>query len=137
MQVPHGEQHQMVYVGPVTQEEDQPKQRVFHKGRCIKYLCSGKAICNYIVGGYVLIASTMIGYINTNDILINPPSTIERWNVTTTDLAVYGTVAVVVDIVLAVFAILGAGFIIQTCYHGIKEGRVQRNQSPLLVDETA
>lgn len=130
------ESQQMVYAGPATENEDQPRQRVFHKGRCIEYLCSGKSICTYIVGGYCIAASAALAYMMT-DATINPdPDSLRgKINETVVDYMVFGGAAVFVDIALAALACAGAGLIIKRCYNGIKEGRVQRNRTPLLEEK--
>lgn len=118
---------------PATPTEDRPRQRIFSRGRCWKHITSCNAICKCIVGLYAIGASGGMGYI-INDGLINPDpdSMWGRMNHTAVDYGMMGGASIVLDTAFMIFALLGAGLITKTCYDGIKEGRVQRGQTPLL-----
>lgn len=139
MQVPVlGGNHRIVYVDPATEDEEQHRQRIFHKGRWMEYICSPVAICRYFVGGYFAVGSAVLAYtLDAGMTNQDPDSLWGRINATVIDYIIFDGAAVPVQIALTIFTCAGIGSIIKTCHNGIKEGRLQRNQSPHLEEENA
>ncbi|MBA3816237.1 MAG: hypothetical protein H0X29_06905 [Parachlamydiaceae bacterium] len=126
-------EYSLTLTGPSTTREDYPRQRVFSKGRCWKHLTTCESIFKITAGTYVIAASAGLAYI-INDAMFNPDpeSAWGRMNYTFVDYGFMGGTSLILDIGFMTFAFLGAGIIGKTCYDGIKEGRVQRGQTPLL-----
>ncbi|MBA3816238.1 MAG: hypothetical protein H0X29_06910 [Parachlamydiaceae bacterium] len=129
-------EYSLTVTGPHTPNENNPRQRVFSKGRCWKHLTTCEAISNLTIGSFTLAASTGLAYI-VNDLIFttDPESSWGKMNHTLIDYGALGSASVLIDIGIGAFAFMGAGLIGKTCYAGIKEGRVQRGQTPLLNEQ--